>query len=458
MLFYIKYKNTFNENEFKMWLSHYKKLDLYFKIYVEYKDILDFNNKYYNSTNLIINYIPENVLELTEKDYLFSYTKDNNDNMKLSYIIDKNFINKSLCIGKIFYVPIEYKPEYTTFEIPDFILYQHKDHTNYTVDGIKINGGKNISDNLVCLNLNISKVVSNNNYYIHEYYQNNALKLLNYDNNELDKFDEFLGMNIYIQFNMNIIVNKEKKYGFIWYSKCGCSTLSNIFCKVNNINLDINKDNKKSSKFEEEDIMHDKRSLNFLTPLFRYNVYLQNIEFISFVRNPYHRFLSCFIDKHIDQVDNVFLIQEGYLRYMKIYKNDNLNNLLNYLLNNGFVTMHYKPFSQYDYIDKIKNVNVFKIEDNLNEKVFNFLSKYHNILDTSIKDCHDNINKHNKIKIENESQNINKNMLYCDKNEWLEYLSKNKLDYNKILENIDIRDSIYKIYKNDFIKFNYQKI
>ena len=61
MLFYIKYKNTFNENEFKMWLSHYKKLDLYFKVYVEDKDESDFEDIYYMSTHLIINYIPKNV-------------------------------------------------------------------------------------------------------------------------------------------------------------------------------------------------------------------------------------------------------------------------------------------------------------------------------------------------------------------------------------------------------------
>ena len=80
----------------------------------------------------------------------------------------------------------------TTFEIPDFIIYKHKDHTNFTIDGIKIKTNseqsntadgtvKHISNSIVSLNMNISKVA-----YQHEYYETNIIvkHCFNNNNNE----------------------------------------------------------------------------------------------------------------------------------------------------------------------------------------------------------------------------------------------------------------------------------
>ena len=253
-----------------------------------------------------------------------------------------------------------------------------------------------------------------------------------------------IGSIMYVTSFMNVMVNKEKKYGIIWYSKCGCSTITNIFCKINNI--DMGKE--------------DKRSITFFKPVYKYNVYLQNIDFISFTRNPYYRFISSFIDKNVDHVDNIFLNIDGYKSYINKYKVDNMNNLCNFLLNDGYITEHYTKMCQHDYIQNIKT-KVFKIENNLNEQLYNFLSKYHFDLDESfIKTCRSNVNSHmkNLIDVKRDDQNMNiYDFILFDRLDWLNYLSKNKLDYDNILKNTKLKNLIYKVYEKDFKKFGYEK-
>ena len=469
MLFFINYKKTFDHILFKLWLIHYKKLNISYRIYLNKEDLDYFNLSYKEYENLIIDYIPNNVLEITEKDFLFSYTKDDNDNMILIYDINQNFINESIIIGKVFHVPIINKNIYSTFEIPDFILYEHSDHTNYTIDGIKINGGSTISKNIVCFNMNISKVA-----YENEYYENHLLYM------EYNKYT--LGSNIYINNPMNLITNKQKKYGVIWHPKCGCSTIMNIFCKINNINI------------EKE----NERSLNYHKIKYRYNKYLQNIDIINFVRNPYIRFLSTYIDKNIYQNDNIFITLDGYLEYIKLYTNDTLYNLFIFLLNNKSISLHYNLMCGNNYIESLK-YKFYKIEDGLNNILFKFLQKYHFNIDLYkdyIYNCHENsiVHKNNNItyyKIQeihgeivptldmmesesceklsedyniekykkfNESSNNNiKNIfMHYKKDQWLTYLN-NKINYNIFLENEDYKNYVYIFFNDDFIKYNYDQ-
>lgn len=453
MLFFINYKKTFDNILFKLWLIHYKKLNISYKIYTSKEDLYYFNLSYKEYENLIIDYIPYNILEITEKDFLFSYTKDENDNMILIYDIDNNFINESIIIGKVFYVPIKNKnmesPNllYSTFEIPDFILYEHYDHTNYTIDGIKINGGSAISKNIVCFNMNISKVA-----YENEYYENNLLYM------EYNKYT--VGSNIYINNPMNLVTNKEKKYAVTWHPKCGCSTIMSIFCKINKIN--IQKENE--------------RSLNHYKIKYRYNKYLQNINIINFVRNPYIRFLSTYIDKNIYQNDNIFITLDGYLEYTKLYDNDTLHNLFNFLLNNKSISLHYNLMVSNNYIESLKYV-FYKIEHGLNNILFKFLQKYHSNIDLYkdyIYNCHENsiVNTNNigyykipedynieKYKKFNESSNNNIINIFMNykKDQWLTYLNNNKINYNIFLENEDYKNYVYIFFNDDFIKYNYDK-
>ena len=79
--------------------------------------------------------------------------------------------------------------------------------------------------------------------------------------------------NIYKNVLKNIIVNKEMQYAIIWHPKCGCTTITDIFCIVNNI--DFNK------------IQNHHLSLSWLYNRYKYNVYLQNT--INFYRPPPER-------------------------------------------------------------------------------------------------------------------------------------------------------------------------
>ena len=187
MLFYIHYKRTFDDVLFKLWLNHYRILNLTYNIYIEKEDIRFFTVNYPYTKN-IINYIPTNVTLLTEMDFLMSYSVNEDDIMVLSYNINENELQfENNTIGRLFSVPLKSKILYTTFEIPDFIIYKHENHTNFTVDGIKIkpNSEKDninfVSNSIVSLNMNVSKVA-----YEDEYYETNII-INNCSNNNKNK-------------------------------------------------------------------------------------------------------------------------------------------------------------------------------------------------------------------------------------------------------------------------------
>ena len=291
--------------------------------------------------------------------------------------------------------------------------------------------------------MNNSKLIlTENEYYKKEYYENIVLYMGPNDPHYI------LGINRYIEYAMNIIVNKEKKYGLIWHSKCGCSTISNIFCSINNI-TNVEKKNQ--------------RSLNFIKQHHRYNIYLQNIHLICFVRNPYHRFLSTYIDKHVYQTDDIYLTLDGYLQYNKIYKKDNIYNLCNFISNNGLISRHYQPIIVNNYIEKL-NYKTLKVENGLNKQLYTFLEKYHDnlyLFREVIHNCFENAT----MKIENETTNNTFNndihntfFVFYNKDDWLYYLNKNNINYDDILQNnIFLKNTLYQLYLNDFIKFNYNK-
>jgi hypothetical protein len=226
MLFYILYKRTFDDTLFKLWLNHYKILQIPYNIYVDKNDI-DFFTSNYPHTKNIIHTIPQNITMLTEFDFLMSYSVDENDIMILSYDINHNeLLLENNIIGRLFYVPLQSKIMYTTFEIPDFIIYKHENHTNFTIDGIKIknidsqNNTRIISNSLVSLNMNVSKVA-----YEDEYYETNIL--VNFCSINTNKEPVFF-TNIYNNLLRNVFVNKEKLYAIIWHAKCACTTITDI--------------------------------------------------------------------------------------------------------------------------------------------------------------------------------------------------------------------------------------
>jgi len=447
MLFYIHYKRTFDDVLFKLWLNHYNILNLPYNIYVEKEDFEFFTSNYPYTKN-IINYIPDNITLLTEMDFLMSYSVNEDDIMVLSYNINEKELQlENNTIGRLFYVPIESKILYTTFEIPDFIIYKHENHTNFTIDGIKIKSNPEkdninfISNSIVSLNMNVSKVA-----YEDEYYETNII--VNYCSNNNNKNPIFF-TNIYNNVLKNIIVNKEMQYAIIWHPKCGCTSITDIFCLVNKIDF-----NKKQNHHI---------SLSWLYNKYKYNVYLQNIDIISFVRNPYERILSSYIDKHVYKNEVIYLTFEGYNKFIK-NNEDTLYNLCNYILSGETITHHYTLVSEYNNnVPYYKSLNktIVKIEDGLNKHLYDFLKKYHAELESDklgiLNYCtNNNVYKKEQTKIINREGEVIRQLKNFTPEKWLDYLSKYNLSYKDIIENDEeLKNLIYTIYEKDFLELNY---
>lgn len=435
MILYITYYNSFEDNNFKIWLNHYIQSGLDYKILVLSDDEVKFSSNFPLSLNKMIKQKPDNGFELTINDFLFSYDSDDNGNIILNYNFNINFINDSITIGKIFHVFIKDKPIFTTFEIPDFIVYKHAHHTNYTVNGIKLNGGNKISDNIVCLSTLPSPVTDNRCYM-----------------ESFSIYGNLISFNVYNNFLRNIIVNKEKMYGIFWFPKCACTTIGTIFCNVNKIN--IHKDNKKN--------------LTYYRPKYRFNPYLQGLDFIFFGRNPYYRFVSSFIDKHVLQEDLQYLNLPGYKNFI----NNNENKMLNLaiFIKNNYLSDHYlqvNMFESYNYfinkkanvLEKEKNHTLQKcrIEDGLNENLYFFLSKYHDDLNIDLLNVFENsiVKKENKV-TKTSLQVLPTNLVNYTIEEWKIFLKNNNLNYDLILTP-SLKEKIYSNFQDDFNIFGYEK-
>jgi hypothetical protein len=427
-------------------LNHYNILKLPYNIYVEKEDIVFFTENYPYTKN-IINYIPDNVTLLTELDFLMSYSVNEDDIMVLSYKINEKELQlENNTIGRLFYVPIESKILYTTFEIPDFIIYKHENHSNFTIDGIKIkpnpekDGIKFISNSIISLNMNISKVA-----YEDEYYETNIIV----NHCSINNKEEVFFTNVYKNVLRNIFVNKEKQYAIIWHAKCGCTTITDIFCLVNKIEF-----NKKQNHH---------LSLSWLYNKYRYNVYLQNIDIISFVRNPYERFISSYLDKHVFKNEDTYLTFEGYQKFIE--SNDNtLFNLCKFVLSGEFITKHYTLISEYNNsVPYYKSLNktIVKIEDGLNKHLYDFLKKYHTELDSEHLNIsnyctNNNVYKKEQTKLTNKETEVIRQLKHYTPEKWLDYLSKYNLNYKDIIENDEeLKNLIYTIYEKDFLELNY---
>ena len=492
-VFFIRFSNMTNIEKFNLWLHHYHKLSIVHSIlildescYSDNRDndnsslfqcwkdwggkviVIDNDDKNKNKKNDINDKsdIDENFLssliELTENDFLVAYTANSDTDDSLTLTTD-DFMNKFNCykqsnlpIGKVFHVPVPGKPKYTTFEIPDFILYRHLDHSNYQHLRQNLREQKEQEQKelyIVWFSLETSKKANKQFYYENDFITSNTSVTIA-DTNTIKK-----GTNVYDTFAMNVLVNKEKKYGIIWNSKCGCSTISTIFCHINNASIDKGL---------------DKRSLNFYNHKYRFNPYLENINYIMFVRNPYTRFLSCFVDKHVYKIDPIYITLPGYFEYMHKYQQDSLGNLCHYLLNGGYISEHFKLISENTFIKMImnnsvythSNVTVCKMEYGFNNVLYTFLEKYHtfeNDEKSFILSCHENINKNGgdliqlKKKVGFSTFETLEPFDFFSQNTQniKEHLSYSKLNYDLMLKHTKIKNIIYFLFLNDFVTFNY---
>jgi hypothetical protein len=288
--------------------------------------------------------------------------------------------------------------------------------------------------------MNVSKVA-----YENEYYETNIIANRCSINNK----EEVFFCNVYNNVLKNVFVNKEKQYAIIWHAKSACTTISDIFCLVNNIAF-----NKKQNQH---------LSLSWLHNRYRYNIYLQNIDIIAFVRNPYERFISSYIDKHVFKNEDTYLTFEGYNKFVK-HNENTIYNLCNYLLSGQIITQHYTLVSKYNNnvpYYKFLNKKYVKIEDGLNKHLYEFLKKYHTELESEdlniLNYCtNNNVYKKEQTKITNTETHVIRQLKYFTPEKWLNYLSKYNLNYKDIIENDpELKNLIYKLYETDFLELNY---
>jgi hypothetical protein len=408
-----------DKNMFAAFVIHCERINIPLYVYISDETNIQIDAKYITTEKNII----DKCLILTEYDYIFAYEReDTTDTMILSYNINITELNKPAIIGRVFLVPVDNEEKYTTFEIPDFILYKHANHTNYTIDGIVSNNGVKVSDNIVCFSMKTSKVAMNTEYY---------------------KNDILVGgstcENIYMRYAGNVYINKEFSYGIIWHAKCGCTSICKYFCEVNNLH---------------EGNPH---LINETNTKFRYNNYLQNIEVISFTRHPYYRFLSAYFNKHADRKCKVYIKLDKYRKYLKKFNNsDTIENMIDYLIekkkykNEHPIDQHSSPISYYYYnIYKTLEYSIYHIEDGMNEKLDEFFYRFHVINKKNLFLDNSTEKDYNTYKI---------NTLYkkYDFNEWAGFIKKKKCypNYLSILDD-RLKSKLKLFYSEDLEKQRY---
>jgi hypothetical protein len=413
----IYYNKVHNGNIFKLWLRFYSNIQIPFRILCNEQNIKLFNAlfpEYSSSILLTLIDTNNNFIELSEYDFLFNYTKNSDDVMILSNINSSIF--KPQLIGRLFYVPIKNKQKYTTFEIPDFILYQHKKHTSYSINGLSLfNEIEILSDSTVCLCLKESIYT-----FVDGYYETNCI--FNYNN--------FICKTIYIRSAYNIIVNKEKLYGIIWNPKCACCTIRIAYQNVNEI--------------------RDPTLKILTTKKYKYNIYLQDIDIIHFTRMPRYRFASCYFNKHVDNRDLRYQSEKSYHDYIKLFPDNSLENFANYTTNYGFIELHSVPITKSFWYTTYKNLKYINhdIDDNLNAKLLQFFSKYHTNI--SINDIIHNRTKTSSIV----SSTINPLYKSFSNIQWKKYYNDNGCypNYSAIIDD-ELGQIIDKLYQNDYKQF-----
>ena len=191
------------------------------------------------------------------------------------------------------------------------------------------------------------------------------------------------------------------------------------------------------------------------------------MDIICFVRNPYERFISSYIDKHVYKNDHIYITLRGYNEFVNTSSyNNNMYDLCKFLFSGGVISSHYALYTKSNdsipYFKLMKKKYV-KIEHDLNKNLYDFLKKYHNDMDDLNFDylnyyTNTIVYKQKQIKIDNQNSELIKELKYFTPEKWSEYLSKYNLNYKNIIENDpELKNLIYSLYEADFLEFNYTK-
>lgn len=217
---------------------------------------------------------------------------------------------------------------------------------------------------------------------------------------------------------MYFLINHEKKIIFGWSAKCACSFIKRYFYQLNDINDE-----------ELVDIHYGSHGI--------LNFDHSNYKIIIFIRNPYKRLVSAFIDKYAKK------------KYTINIKNLTFEKFINEMDKNGlkYIEKHHFP-PQFSEAFR-GNINLHRIYD-INNIDYNYInSLFNKDLDVSKISRADNNDNH-RTKY-NYKDNIKAYNITIDELNKMEEKPHYKCFYNK-----DIKSKVDKFYNIDLI--NFQKI
>jgi len=224
---------------------------------------------------------------------------------------------------------------------------------------------------------------------------------------------------------MYFIINNDKKIIFGWSAKCACSHIKRIFWNLDNDNID----NEPHIKIEELNKLPDN---------------VNEYDIIIFVRNPYKRLVSGFLDKY--KINGSF---------RNMWKNEKITFSL---FIDEIITENWEVIEQHHFTSQTsENFDENKILQSKSYKIFDI----ENIDYSYIEKLYNKSINNNVLFIKqgHERKTYKNTINYNVSNLEIDEYFENNIDY-KYFYNDKIKNKIYKFYENDFIfleknDFNY---
>lgn len=214
-------------------------------------------------------------------------------------------------------------------------------------------------------------------------------------------------------------VDDDNKIIFGWSAKCACTYIINMYwyLRTNNIENTIH------TKIDVNDLPSD----------------IKNYTTIIFIRNPYKRVVSGFLDKYK---------KNGQYRYMWKYPTVKFSEFVDALINKDWNMVdcyHFTPQTGGHFNERILNSKVIKFFDI--EKIdYSYIEKiYNKNIPESVKNKKTN---HHRCFYVKEDKICDKYVYDLNIDEILDWNIDVKYFYNE-----DIKNKIFEFYKNDFMFF-----
>ena len=214
---------------------------------------------------------------------------------------------------------------------------------------------------------------------------------------------------------MHFLVDTNKKIIFGWSAKCGCSHVKHIFWFLQTDNL--------------ENLIHTEKDINELPND------IENYTTIIFIRNPYERIISEFLDKYRKGGEYRHLWENSFLSFSQF---------VDKLISNDWNTIdfhHFTPQTTESFDKKILISKIIKFYD-IGKIDYKYLKQLYN---KKIPECVMN-KKHERIcQIK---KDFGKYVYNLNIDDYVDYIIDKKYFYNQ-----EIREKVMNFYINDFSFF-----